>query len=829
MTVSFGMLGILLMLDICFIVNYFLVRALRRWTNSKIVQEKKRHKSTKAAPRTSSVSNKEDFLGDVAFAWLVGSVKLEAMSVKKFPGWKPIPYNMGILSTSLFVVLSCLLLAPDLLAKQVLGVAPNAALQLDADLCVAESFEAGLHELQEDLWNRTNLPLAQQQHKMITTFHEALVNDTALYGVPPYQCASRGAVSGLKEDWNRASKQNDFSSVGPFFPGYCEEALEEALQVAQDRQCYHEVCDCPTLPDTAVFQMVGLADKKFCGEVCVQVPHACPPHADEDLEERKERLSLLADVRYQQLEAAEARRIEMAQNGTGSQQQFLFDKDAIPDNVQSSATQTADKVLHQVDIASYIYIAYSCISLMFPSPLILFRMPYWISIKRFLFGVQKPYFICFVLCVWWGIEFLRQVYYSPDFWLFLNNLRLGDPCFVDADYLMERQKIFNEVCQELAPLEPEFDESVMTITDVLRGVDFFSDSCNCAFPNQYTSRLMSNEYTRSAVNNSVLASVISNLTTMAAIGFNQTMEFCNGNDGESCNEILVPGDNIAFLGNSSICSNFTESRRLVWESTMDADAQTDHWYELWLASGFLATLMIKFAVANFGLSLMELADPFVVCAGEFLWMAPPASMEGSRSRGSSSNYANTSTRQMLEAFDEQGRALPNKMVQTWFKTKQRSLVHVGFSKTLFWGIIVHLCMINLFLSVYQEVSATINQAIFVGAEIPSYYEMLEENDRLVLAYSLGCAAVVSVLGIYFVCRLNRLASIQEEHLGDTDDSSSESDGENQRGTTGRSPDDDCVTMSKMMAGGDIGERELMEGIVVQLDTEDRCTSPILVG
>ena len=273
----------------------------------------------------------------------------------------------------------------------------------------------------------------------------------------------------------------------------------------------------------------------------------------------------------------------------------------------------------------------------------------------------------------------------------------------------------------------------------------------------------------------------------------------------------------------------------MWESTSDANAQTDHWYELWLASGFLATLLIKFAVANFGLSLMELADPFVVCAGEFLWMAPPATMGTSTttsarrprlndSRGSGEAL---STRQILEAFDEQGRALPDEMVQTWFKTKQRSLVHVGFSKTLFWGILVHLCMVNLFLSVYQEVYTAFDET-FVGDEIPSLYQMLEERDQVVLAACLGCSAFVAFLGAYFVCRLNHLASVQEEHVGDTDDSSSESDGEHNLGGVGRSPGGDGATMTEI-GGGETGERELLRGVVVQLDAEDRCSSPILVG
>jgi len=436
------------------------------------------------------------------------------------------------------------------------------------------------------------------------------------------------------------------------------------------------------------------------------------------------------------LESAEAQRANM----TEQQEPFSFGSGAIPDSVQTTATQTADKVMHQVDIASYIYIGYSCLGLFFPSPLILFRMPYWIAIKRFLFGVQKPYFICFVLCVWWGFEFLSQVYYSPDFWLFLQNLRLGDPCFVDADYLMERQQVFNRVCQELTPLQAGFNASVLTVQDVIKEVKVFDESCDCPFPNLYSSQLFD--------------SILMNTTSdgMTALGFDEPIEFCNIIDGtETCTTMFVPSDDTVYLGNSTICTNFTESRRLVWEADLDANIQTDQWYEIWLASGFLATLVIKFAVANFGLSLMKLADPFVVCAGEFLWMAPPTDMTTSSPKTSSKgrrglkDEGGISTREMLEAFDEQGRALPKDLVRTWFKAKQRSLLHAGFSRTVFWGLAVHLCIINLMLSVYQEIYSTTDES-FTGAQFPTL--RILRRARRARSYCTHC-----LLGMFNCCYL----------------------------------------------------------------------------
>jgi hypothetical protein len=230
--------------------------------------------------------------------------------------------------------------------------------------------------------------------------------------------------------------------------------------------------------------------------------------------------------------------------------------------------------------------------------------------------------------------------------------------------------------------------------------------------------------------------------------------------------MYMPHENITFLANSSICTNSTASRRLVWESHGDVNSSQGQWYDLWIASGFIATLLIKVAMANFGLALMELADPFVVCAGEFLWM--PTSFGSGRQLSTRASGAN---RQILEAFDEQGRSLPSEMVRTWFQAKQRALFHCALSKVLFWGFLVHLCLVNLFESVYKEVY----EGYVVARGAPPFYALLEERDLKVLAGCLVATGAVLILGVFVIRYLNRLSARNAENIGDTDDSSSDSD------------------------------------------------------
>jgi hypothetical protein len=701
MAVSFGMLGILMMLDICFIVNAFVIAALRRWT------DKKTAAASRAASTQQEISSKDhssDILTnnlqglfnamkaheDFAFAWILGTVKLAPLRVKLFPGWKPIPYNLGLCSTSFFVLLGCTLLSPDIITKQV-GVASGS---LDSDLCVKQDYDHGINDLREHLENITNLRLAKRQHRLMVDFHAALVNDTSLYGTSSHQCPTSGLLSGRKDEW---------TDSGPFFPGYCEKALEAAVQAAKDRQCVQEICDCPTLPDSAAFRVTGLANRKYCGEVCIDVPYPCPKHtADEEAD--------LADYRLQQYQTAEKQRAEKHREFPTS----------LPDNLQSTATKTAEKILFQVDVASYVYIGYSCVALFFPTPLVLFRMPYWVAIKQFMFGVQKPFFIVSVVSIWWGLEYFQNLWYSPDIRLFLNNLRAGDPCFVDGEYLIERQKVLNSVCRELIPLEPEWHESVFTISDVLEEVKHFANDCNCSFPNVFLAQLPQ-----------LL------MKSASYIGFNVTLDLCQGDDdGKDCT-ILVPDQNVSYFGNSSICIDDEAARQLVLEAPeMNAD-----WYDLWVASGFLATLLVKIAVANFGLSLMKLADPFVVCAGEFLWMPTEFGMDIQSADGQRE-------RVLLDSLGGRGQSLAPSVLQQWYASKRRALFHIGLSKAFLWGLLMHLSLVNLFFAVYDEIG-----------ENSSLGQSLERHDILVLGACLSFAAFVAFIGVHTICSLPKIPEV----------------------------------------------------------------------
>lgn len=176
-----------------------------------------------------------------------------------------------------------------------------------------------------------------------------------------------------------------------------------------------------------------------------------------------------------------------------------------------------------------------------------------------------------------------------------------------------------------------------------------------------------------------------------------------------------------------------------------------------MASGFLATLVVKFAVANYGLSLMALADPFAVCAGEFLWVPTDLGMEIKTEQGAIETF------KFLEAFDERGRALPTEMLEKWFNSKRRALVHIALSRTVLWGFLVHLCMFNLFVTVQEEIG-----------DVTSIGMILRHRDTVVVSVCLGFTCLVVVFGCKAIRALQKWPVEQGDTSDESDDNASTS-------------------------------------------------------
>mmetsp|Transcript_8665 Transcript_8665/g.9563 ORF Transcript_8665/g.9563 Transcript_8665/m.9563 type:complete len:803 (+) Transcript_8665:57-2465(+) len=627
MSTSYALLGVLILLDALFLVNLFLVRSLRRFTDRKIEAEQSESENNEEIIDSPKSARSAGGCEAVCCGMCFDTVKKDVNEIHTFPAWKPVYF--GYWSTAFIVIVTCVLLSPKVLPEQV-GVDPTGGFA--ADLCTAENFEGRIEQLVERIESATSFSLALRQKDHAKAFQKALVADTSLYGTGPYECEdTKGKdsmiISGKKKDW-KDSTVPPASTNGQFFPGYCAAALEAALLQAQETECTKKMCSCPT--KLVLGKQVPLC---FLGRACVDVSVACPPHTSDGAEFDEESLQ---NYRLMQLEKANKLQKQVL-NST-----FVG---YVSEQISESASAAIEKLLFQVDIASTAYVLYTCVGLFFPAPLVLFRAPILETIRSYLFGIHKLTFIAVMIAVWWGVEYFHAVFDLPSVRLYLQNLRLGEPCFLDSDFLQKRQEIFSNVCGDLLPMEEDWETSSSTINQVLMEVGFFVDSCDCSFPNQKLSNFQSP----------------GNITAENAgiLGFNREIAAISG--------ILAPSNSSHFLGDATVCTDPDLAREIIFD---EPDDETN-WWELWIATGILAQVFVKFAVTNFGIALFRFADPLSICGGRFQW--PPSNQF-----------------QMVGNQEVDWKYLKFE--------KDRILKWISFKWALIWGVIVHICIFNLIFS-----------------------------------------------------------------------------------------------------------------------------------
>lgn len=172
--------------------------------------------------------------------------------------------------------------------------------------------------------------------------------------------------------------------------------------------------------------------------------------------------------------------------------------------------------------------------------------------------------------------------------------------------------------------------------------------------------------------------------------------------------ILAPNNDTKFLGDASVCTNFTLARELVFE---EPETETN-WWEIWITTGILAQVFVKFAVTNFGIALYRFADPLSNCAGRFQW-------------------PNSERFKMLNGNSErEWRQIRNE--------KKNIFKLIYLKRSIIWGIIVHLCIFNLIFSTSDHDD---EEAIHA--------------DSVVFKVTISIAALALLFGFLFSCVKNK--------------------------------------------------------------------------
>ena len=645
-SMTFGMLGILVFLDTCFIANYYVVKSLRQCTDaeSATLRVEKDLGSEAALKEISGfAASMEKFVCGL----LLGKIKAMPLSIQKFPGWRPIKYKAHIFLTGFFVLVSLVMLNPAAFVPKGVDVG---GLTLKGELCKPFDRQAGLDELRAEVMEITNYAIAVKQWSHMFRMQKALVNDTSRYGMArdtihaDHTCVTIPASGGVREVPGNKNQWADITAYpaaefGSFFPGYCNSAREAAKLAALSITCVDEKCACPRIPSTGFTRFLGIDGDELCWlRICISSPLACPAHTNDDMinpDNYNEAQLNVTDVGEPTIETGRPK---------------------LSDEVKERGRTGILLLLYQVDVASNIYSIYVLVALFFPSPLRVIRLPYWIAIKRFLFGAEQRKFIIIFVSSLWIYKYLTEYLRDPDFVIILNNFLRGDPCYLDGKYVYERFAIIDEICDKLVPLQPSFETKAKSIPPVLQMInDFANAKCNtCKFPMHYLYPFRTDLFPRSQV---------------GPLGFTKESpaHMCERR-GEQC-RVLFPADDIVFFGNRTICldSEFARSRAIV---KPDTEFTFRSMSKMWINSGLLASFLVKIAMTNFAMGLLHLADPFLSCAGEFMWIPEKlGSGLGSRDK--------------------------NEVFRGFTKNKLKTLRNTHLRTCIIWGTIMHVCVFNL--------------------------------------------------------------------------------------------------------------------------------------
>jgi len=328
------------------------------------------------------------------------------------------------------------------------------------------------------------------------------------------------------------------------------------------------------------------------------------------------------------------------------QEEIAVESDADRDFLSQLDQGTAalmQQLFNQIDIAGSLYSIYVCIALFFPTPIVLFKPSIVVQAKQLLFGAGKYTFIATVLIIYWGYEHLGKLLWSPQVQIYLKNI-VTDPCFLDSEFIGQRTAEVKETCADLIRMENKWGLIAVKINSISEVMDTCSEPFQCQ------------------VNPDVFP---------FAIGFTKEWK-CTDSDDD---DIWAPSE---FLGNERICVDEQYSR----EKIFVAGETGRSFWELWMTSGLFASLLVKIAIANFGVALLKFADPFCICDGKY--ESPPEVMN-------------------QDLKEEEGQDATFLHVDNNVKkNKVKALKAIAFRECLIWGFFTNISLLSLIVASWSN-------------------------------------------------------------------------------------------------------------------------------
>jgi hypothetical protein len=474
--------------------------------------------STKSDP--SACGTKE-----LIFAWCFGMLGKQKLEERKIPNWKPLPYKLGALSTTGLIILFSILFSEKVL-NSTLGLDP-AGTNPKSGFCTNDKMEDKLDGIRERLLQKTNFDVALGQLNFMKRFRNALQEDTALYGTVNgtannYTCKLDPKT---REEFYDNPKHGFGKERGTrFFPGQCESAQKLALDAVRTQTCDLKKCfdfevvdvenitavngnitglggigfKCKTDPcievglgkeigfgtifDAAIGkeQNIDVLDKvelfgtggvgneaaiPSWGMInqteCPKIPVPCP-----DFSKYDELSNIVKDYAQMQLQNALSQTVKVASPTVG----------LIKAEVSEKYTEFLKLLLKQLEIASFIYVGYVCLTLFFPSPMIVFKPSYTIQLRQLLFGAQKYTFMLTAVALFWGVQYFQAFEIFSTFEGYMK-VYIQDPCVGNNDYVQDFGGNFSVLCSNLIEMEANWTIENMTIHNIVQMIPDFEQCC----------------------------------------------------------------------------------------------------------------------------------------------------------------------------------------------------------------------------------------------------------------------------------------------------------------------------------------------------------------
>ncbi|GFH50143.1 hypothetical protein CTEN210_06619 [Chaetoceros tenuissimus] len=637
-TRSLTSIALLFMVDVLSLSNYLFIRKLRSVVDDRSFQNENTffnafskkfstnplvagfkgfgrgfHQARKEE-NMSETEKKKGTSMEVLYAVMLGRHRMAPSVDKRFPGWKPIPFKIGIWSTAITILAITFLLSENSLTNK-LAVATGG----EGGFCATEDADQklALFQLHIKSSNVTNIDQGRDQYNATRTYRDQLLRDTARYIDCPEEPNNEKIKGGNNINTKVKYSKNEevVTRYGErFFPGY----WRALLQKKREKGCS--------------------VRKKICWDswglsiICKRktIPTPCSPSWQGKIDE-----DLQAD-------------------------EVAFESDASVDNLDHLKQESAEmiqRLMKQFDVAGTMYSIYMVVALFFPTPMVLYRPSIVNTMKTLLFGVRKFTFIITVLVIYWVSDYATMILNQPEINIFLGNIR-SDPCFLDADFIRGRSEIVSNTCNDLINIENKLGVAKFEISQLIEDITQFDKKCDCPFPAN------SQDYSNLTIHN---------------YGFEKDWDIrtkpyvTTGAEQKAVKSSLWKAkEDFAFLGNETICVD----RLYAQKKIMVADDTGLSWWQIWISSGIFASLVIKFFIANFGISLVKLADPFYVHDGKY--ESPPNDVNISEEEGDAKSFLFVN-----EAISQ---------------NKIAALKAIALREVIIWGALTNFCLISLFIA-----------------------------------------------------------------------------------------------------------------------------------